>query len=120
MDKLTFRQKGIVIYVDAYYLPSISNCPICNNNKLWKIGYRVKTVKHCTNYTWIYIVSCHIQRYECKTCRSRFFEEDTFSFYNERISKETVFAILDHLKLSNETFESVAYKAAEILGVDID
>ena len=108
MDKLTFRQKGIVIYVDAYYLPSISNCPICNNNKLWKIGYRVKTVKHCTNYTWIYIVSCHIQRYECKTCRSRFFEEDTFSFYNERISKETVFAILDHLKLSNETFESVA------------
>ena len=34
MDKLTFRQKGIVIYVDAYYLPSISNCPICNNNKL--------------------------------------------------------------------------------------
>ena len=37
-----------------------------------------------------------------------FFEEDTFSFYNERISKKTVFAIFDHLKLSNETFESVA------------
>ena len=107
-DKLTFRQVGITIYVDAYYLPSVTNCPICNHNKLYKIGFHIKQVKHCTNYTWLYIVTCHIQRYKCLNCNHRFFEKDTFSYPNECLSRETVFAILDHLKLTNETFESVA------------
>ena len=107
-DKLTFRQVGTTIYVDAYYLPSVTNCPICNHNKLYKIGFHIKQVKHCTNYTWLYIVTCHVQRYKCLNCNHRFFEKDTFSYPNECLSKETVFAILDSLKKVNETFESVA------------
>ena len=108
LDKLTFRQIGTTIYVDAYYLTSIFNCPICNSTNLYHDGFKTKTVKHCTNYTWLYIVTCHIQRYKCKHCNNRFFEIDTFSFPNERLSKETIFAILDSLKLPNETFESIA------------
>lgn len=107
-DKLTFRQIGTTIYVNAYYLPSVTNCPICNHNNLYKIGFHIKHVKHCTNYTWLYIVTCHIQRYKCKNCNHAFYEKDTFSYPNESLSRETVFAILDLLKKANETFESVA------------
>ena len=107
-DKLTFRQVRTTIYVDAYYLPSITYCLICNSAHFIKQGYKSKTVKHCTNYTWLYIVTCHIQRYKCKNCNHTFYEKDTFSYPNECLSRETVFAILDHLKLTNETFESVA------------
>ena len=107
-DKLTFRQVGPTIYVDAYYLPSVTTCPICNSSKINKNGYKTKNVKHCTNYTWLYTVTCHIQRYKCRNCNHDFYENDTFSYPNECLSRETVFAILDHLKLTNETFESVA------------
>ena len=107
-DKFSFKQVNTTIYVDAYYLPSITNCPICNSFDLYNDGYKVKTVKHCTNYTWLYIVTCHIKKFKCKNCCKRFYEKDTFSFPNVRLSKETVFGILDRLKLPNETFESVA------------
>lgn len=107
-DKISFKQVNTIIYVDAYYLPSITNCPICNSFDLYNDGYKIKTVKHCTNYTWLYIVTCHIKKFKCKNCCKRFYEKDTFSFPNIRLSKETVFAILDRLKLPNETFESVA------------
>lgn len=29
-DKLIYRQNGIIIYVDAYYIPSIQCCPFVN------------------------------------------------------------------------------------------
>ena len=51
MDKLTFRQKGSIIFVDAYYLQSVSYCPVCKSNNLYRDGFKIKTVKHCTNYT---------------------------------------------------------------------
>ena len=108
LDRLSFRQLGTTIYVEAFYIPSIYCCPICGCESLNKLGFRTKTVKHCTNYTWLYIVTCNIQRYECKNCNHRFTEKDTFSNPHECLSKETVFAILDQLKLPNETFESVA------------
>lgn len=108
LDRLTFRQVGTTIYVDAYYVLSISCCPICNSTNLYHDGYKTKNVKHCTNYTWLYIVTCHIRKFRCKNCGVRFNEKDTFSNLNERLSKETIFAILDHLKLPNETFESIA------------
>ena len=108
LDRLSFRQLGTTIYVEAFYIPSIYCCPICSCESLNKLGFRTKTVKHCTNYTWLYIVTCNIQRYECKNCNHRFTEKDTFSNPHECLSKETVFAILDQLKLPNETFESVA------------
>ena len=107
-DKLIYRQDGITIYVDAYYIPSVQCCPVCESSKLYKIGYKTKTVKHCTNYTWLYIVTCHIQRYKCLNCSNSFYEKDTFSNYKECLSRETIFAILDRLKILNETFESVA------------
>ena len=107
LDKLTFKQLGTTIYVDAFYIPSVTCCPICGSTFIKRIGYAEKKVKHCTNYTWLYIVNCHIQRYQCKNCYKRFFEKDTFSNPYECLSKETIFAILDQLKLPNETFESV-------------
>lgn len=75
---------------------------------MYNLGYKTKTVKHCTNYTWLYIVTCHIKRYKCKICNHRFYEPDTFSNPHECLSKESIYAILDRLKLLNETFESVA------------
>lgn len=75
---------------------------------MYKKGFRKKTVKHCTNYTWLYIVTCHIKRYRCKRCSTTFYEKDTFSNPKECLSRESIFAILDRLKLANETFESVA------------
>ena len=50
-DKLTFRQINTTIYVDACYLPSILNCPICESTSVVKNGYKTKNIKHCTNYT---------------------------------------------------------------------
>lgn len=108
VDRLTYRQKGTTFYVDAFYLPSDELCPICESSNPYRFGYRLKTVKHCTNYTWLYIVTCHIQRYKCKKCGATFYEKDTFSNPKECLSKETVLAILERLKLPNETFESVA------------
>lgn len=107
-DRLTFRQVKTIIYVDAYYLPSAFNCPICNSSLIIKNGYRIKTVKHCTNYTWLYIITCHIQGFKCKRCNHIFYEKDTFSNSKECLSKETVYGILNRLKIINETFESVA------------
>jgi transposase len=54
------------------------------------------------------MVKCHIQRYKCKLCNNIFYEKDTFSNPKETLSKESVFIILEKLKLSNATFESVA------------
>ena len=108
LDKLTFKQFGTTIYVNAYYIASVNYCPICGSSLLYHDGYRKKNVKHCTNYTWLYVVTCNIRKYQCKNCNHHFTEKDTFSNHNERLSKETIFAILDQLKLSNETFESVA------------
>lgn len=56
----------------------------------------------------LFIVKCHIQRYKCKECNCIFYEKDTFSNPKETLSKETIFIILDKLKLANTTFESVA------------
>ena len=56
----------------------------------------------------MFIVKCHIQRYKCRECNGAFYEKDTFSNPNETLSKETVFIILEKLKLANVTFESVA------------
>ena len=56
----------------------------------------------------LFIVTCHIQRYICKRCSTVFYELDTFSNFNETLSKETVFVILSKLKSGNVTFESVA------------
>jgi len=56
----------------------------------------------------LFIVKCHIQRYKCREYNKNFYEKDTFSNPNETLSKETVFIILEKLKLANATFESVA------------
>lgn len=56
----------------------------------------------------LFVVTCHIQRYKCKVCNHIFYEKDTFSNPKETLSKETIFIILEKLKSSNVTFESVA------------
>ena len=83
-------------------------CPNCGSTTFSKNGYKTKTVKHCTYYTFAFIVKCHIQGYKCRSCKHFFYEKDTFSFPNETVSKETTFAILDKLKYANITFQSVA------------
>lgn len=45
-----------------------------------------KTVKHCTYYTFTFIVKCHIQGYKCRSCKHFFYVKDTFSFPNEILS----------------------------------
>ena len=56
----------------------------------------------------LFIVTCHIQRYKCKTCNCIFYEKDTFSNPKETLSKESIFILLEKLKFANVTFESVA------------
>lgn len=57
-------------------------------------------------YKWI--LGCNIRKYQCKSYNHRFTKKDTFSNPNERLSKKSIFVILNQLKLPNETFESVA------------
>lgn len=83
-------------------------CPKCGSVLLSKNGTITKTVKHCTYHTLLFVVKCHIQRYKCKSCNNAFYEKDTFSNPNETLSRETIFIILEKLKLANVTFESVA------------
>jgi len=56
----------------------------------------------------LFLVKCHIQRYQCKECHTVFYEKDSFSNPKETISKESILIILEKLKLANITFESVA------------
>ncbi|MGD9605485.1 MAG: transposase [Bacilli bacterium] len=107
-DRFKYRSKGLTIYVDAYYIADDEICPICGSNSICKNGHITKTVKHCTYHTMLFLVTCHIQRYKCKYCNFVFYEKDTFSNHKETLSKETIFIILEKLKLSNITFESVA------------
>lgn len=81
---------------------------MCGSSYLSRFGHKKKTVKHCTHFTFLYIVTCNIQRYKCKNCGYDFYEQDNFSFPNENLSIESVFQILDLLKMPNMTFESVA------------
>jgi len=107
-DRTKFRTSGGIIYVDAYYIPEEQSCPICGFTALLKNGHIQKTVKHCTYYTMLFVVTCHIQAYKCQHCHSFFYEKDPFSNPNETLSKESVFIILDKLKQANTTFESIA------------
>lgn len=107
-DKLKYQNTPSKIVFDAYYIPEDQTCPICSSSNYSKNGYKIKTVKHCIYYSKIVIVKCHIQGYVCKDCKSFFYEKDTFSNYNENISKESIDVILKMLKYNNETFESVA------------
>ena len=83
-------------------------CLICGSKHLYKNGHTIKTIKHCTYYTPLFIVKCHIQNYKCKECNHIFREKNTFANDNEQLSKETIFIILDKLKYYTATFESVA------------
>ncbi len=105
---MTFRNDKSIIYVNAYYIPEEELCPTCGSSFLSKNGYTTKTVKHCVYYTSLFIVTCHIQCYKCKECKTIFYEKDTFSNPYETLSKESIFVILDKLKYANTTFQSVA------------
>ena len=105
---MQFKVLGNIIYIDAYFIPEDEKCPICESTDLYKNGHTVKTIKHCTYYTSLFIVKCHIQNYKCKECNHIFREKNTFSNDNEQLSKETIFVILDKLKYYTATFESVA------------
>ena len=107
-DKFVLKVANGIIYVDAYYVPGDERCPICGHTDLYRNGKKIKVVKHCTYYTMLFIVKCHIQGYKCKLCNAIFYEKDTFSNPNETLSKESIFIILDKLKFANVTFESVA------------
>lgn len=96
------------VHVDAYYIPNIEKCPDCESTSLSKNGHITKTVKHCTYSTSLIVVKCHIQRYKCKNCNHIFYEDDTFSFPGDSVSKESLLIIEDRLKFYNQTFESVA------------
>lgn len=110
-NRIKYLHHNGFIYVDAYYVPEDQICPKCGSNNYSKNGYKTKTVKHCTNYTSLFIVKCHIQRYVCKHCQYVFYEKDTFSNPNETISIESVNMIINKLKFETSTFESVARDA---------
>ena len=105
---MKFKVLGNIIYIDAYFIPEDEVCPICGSKDLYKNGHTIKTIKHCTYYTSLFIVKCHIQNYKCKDCNHIFREKNTFANDNEQLSKETIFIILDKLKYYTATFESVA------------
>lgn len=66
---------GNIIYIDAYFIPENEVCPICGSKNLYKNGHTIKIVKHCTYYTSLFIVKCHIQNYKCKECNHIFREK---------------------------------------------
>ncbi|MDD3106762.1 MAG: transposase, partial [Bacilli bacterium] len=107
-ERMKFHIHRGTIYVDAYYIPEVQICPKCGSDSICKNGHITKTVKHCTYYTMLFLVKCHIQGYKCRSCHTIFYENDSFSNPNESLSKESVFIILDKLKQANITFESIA------------
>lgn len=96
------------IYVDGYFYPEDETCPICNSKELLKNGHIKKTVKHCTYYSSLILVTCHFQLYKCKNCNHKFQEKNTFSPPNITLSYESIFAILEKLQDPTNSFESVA------------
>ena len=107
-DRFKYRLVGKIVYVDAFFISEDEICDDCGSSHISKNGTTTKTVKHCTYHTLLFIVKCHIQRYKCRVCNNVFYEKNIFSNPKETLSKETVFIILEKLKLSNATFESVA------------
>ena len=96
------------IIIDAFFIPENEVCPICSSTNLSKNGHIKKTIKHCTYYMKLIILKCNIQLYKCKDCNHSFQEKVTISPPNMSLSYESIYAILDRLQYSNESFESVA------------
>ena len=76
---MKFTVLGNIIYIDAYFIPEDETCPLCGSKKLYKNGHTIKTIKHCTYYTSLFVVKCHIQNYKCKDCNHIFREKNTFA-----------------------------------------
>ena len=65
---MQFKVLGNIIYIDAYFIPEDEKYPICGSTNLYKNGHTIKTINHCTYYTSLFIVKCHIQNYKYKEC----------------------------------------------------
>ena len=107
-DRTKRRRIGSTVYIDAYLIPEDECCPNCASSKISKNGHVIRTVKDCTDACDLYIVKLHIQCYKCKDCGTIFREKEDFSMPNESISKRSFIVIFDKLRLSTNTFESIA------------
>lgn len=107
-DRFTFRMINETIFIDTYLIPEIEECPVCGSIHIVKNGHTKRKIIHCVYYTSPIEVTIHLQNYICKECKSFFREKTSFANDNENISIESIFMILEKLKYSNETFESVA------------
>ena len=107
-DRTIRKRKGSTVYVDTYLIPEDECCPNCASRDVFKNGHVIRTVKDCTDSSDLYIVKIHIQCYKCKKCSTIFREKEDFSMPNESISKRSFLVIFDMLKLSTNTFESIA------------
>ena len=107
-DKTSYHTTNGIFYVDTYFINVDQKCPYCGSYDLYNDGYKVKNVKHCTNYTRLIEVTLHIKRFKCKDCLCTFYEHDDFSIPSCNLSKESLLMILEELKKPTATFESTA------------
>ena len=107
-DRFQYRMIKNIIYIDTYLIPEDICCPICGSTSISKNGHTKRKIKHCVYYTSPIEITIHLQNYVCRDCKNIFREKTDFANPNENISIESIFMILEKLKYSNETFESVA------------
>lgn len=96
------------VYVSVKLSLTERCCPICQTPTTHVKGYTTKQITHSALSSTPCFITYRARRMLCPACNKTFYEHNPFTFTGMKISLLTVYNVLNDLKLTTETFSSVA------------
>lgn len=108
-----FENKTLIVSVTMK--PNTVKCEHCISTSLKIKEYKTVNIKHAISHTKDVTIRFRKRRYLCTLCRKTFNEFDPFTDHSFRISKLSIFNILEYLKDPNHTFSS----CSKLFNIDV-
>ena len=96
------------VYVSVKLALTEHCCSVCQTPTNLIKGYTTKQITHSILSSTPCFITYRARRMLCPACNKTFYEHNPFTFTGMKISLLTVYNVLNDLKLTTETFSSVA------------
>lgn len=117
INLLGFEDKNIIIsnsytildtiYIDLHLCITPHSCPNCSNITSYVHDYRIRKIKHSFHSSYKCIINYNRRRYICKSCGTKFPENNLFVYKHNKISNYTKFTILNEYRKC-QSFKDIA------------